>query len=565
MSFFTKRPLLVVLTVTLLTGCGTDDGSSNRLLQVTAAAASSGSEAELSTISSAAIVAAPQSRGDVHLKLLGQFHHGKFGTSAAEICAYDATSKRLFVVNGEKLAIDILDITNPSQPSLVKTATVGKLGWKPNSIASRGGVIVAAYSANPKQDPGAAVFLDVDGNTLKTIRVGSEPDMVTISPDGRWVLTANEGEPTDDYSRDPEGSVSLIDLSSGIESLTDEHVTTLGFDAFNDPSSRDSKVRVFGPKATAAQDFEPEYIAVSPDSKQAWVALQEANAFAVINLETRSIKSIVGLGFKDHSQPENGFDASDKRDEVNIRQWPVKGMYQPDAIAAFDHNGETFLISANEGDHRNFAGFQEEARVGDLKLNPKAFPNADEIQRKENLGRLMVTRTLGDTDGNGEYEELYSFGGRSFSIWSATGELAFDSGSEFERIIAERHPGTLNADHESNDAKNRSDNKGPEPEGLTIGRVGERLLAFIGLERHSGIMIYDLADPRQPAFVDYVTTRDFSQAPDSPDAGDLGPEGLTFIPAEQSPTGKPLLAVSYEVSSTTAIFEVTADANDRSR
>jgi hypothetical protein len=240
-------------------------------------------------------------------------------------------------------------------------------------------------------------------------------------------------------------------------------------------------------------------------------------------------------------------------------------MYQPDAIAAFDHNGETFLISANEGDHRNFAGFQEEARVGDLKLNPKAFPNADEIQRKENLGRLMVTRTLGDTDGNGEYEELYSFGGRSFSIWSATGELAFDSGSEFERIIAERHPGTLNADHESNDAKNRSDNKGPEPEGLTIGRVGERLLAFIGLERHSGIMIYDLADPRQPAFVDYVTTRDFSQAPDSPDAGDLGPEGLTFIPAEQSPTGKPLLAVSYEVSSTTAIFEVTADAKDRSR
>ncbi|MBX3448120.1 MAG: choice-of-anchor I family protein [Planctomycetaceae bacterium] len=564
MRFFTKRPLLVLLAVTLLTGCGSDDAASNRPLQVSVAAPSGPSDSEPSSTSSGTVLPAPRSRGDVHLTLVGRFHHGKFTTSAAEICAYDAASKRLFVVNGETLAIDVLDITDPSQPSLVKTATVGERGWKPNSIASRGGVIVAAFSAYPKQDPGAAVFLDTDGNTLKTIRVGSEPDMVTISPDGRWVLTANEGEPTDDYSRDPEGSVSLIDLSAGIESLTDEHVTTLGFDAFNAPLSRDARIRVFGPSATADQDFEPEYIAVSPDSKRAWVALQEANAFAVIDLETRSIKSIVSLGFKDYSLPENGFDASDKRDEVNIRPWPVKGMYQPDAIAAFDHNGETFLISANEGDHRNFAGFQEEARVSDLKLDPKAFPNAAELQRKENLGRLMVTKTLGDANGDGEYEELYSFGGRSFSIWSAAGELVFDSGSEFERIIAERHPGTLNADHESNDAKNRSDNKGPEPEGLTIGRVGDRLLAFIGLERHSGIMIYDLADPRQPTFVDYVITRDFSRPPNSPDAGDLGPEGLTFIPAEQSPTGKPLLAVSYEVSSTTSLFEVSVDANERS-
>ena len=39
-------------------------------------------------------------------------------------------------------------------------------------------------------------------------------------------------------------------------------------------------------------------------------------------------------------------------------------------------------------------------------------------------------------------------------------------------------------------------------------------------------------------------------------AGDLGPEGLVFIPAAQSPNGRPLLVVGNEVSGTTAVLQL---------
>tara|TARA_R100001132_G_C3274819_1_gene97240 strand:+ start:7056 stop:8723 length:1668 start_codon:yes stop_codon:yes gene_type:complete len=506
------------------------------------------------------IPAPPVASNAVSLKYLGRYRHGERKKSTAEICAFDTGSKRLFVVDGERAAIDILDITNPAEPQLFKSVDLTEYGSKPNSITAKGGVIAAAVAADPKQEPGLVVFLSPGGKVLKTVHVGSEPDMLTISPDGHWLLTANEGEATKDYTNNPEGSVSLIDLSGGVAAVTDASVVHLDFKAYNDKSKLPTGVRVFGKNATPAQDFEPEYIAVSPDSKTAWVSLQEANAFAIINLETQKLVDLVPLGFKDHSLPENAFHASNKSKSIQLRTWPVKGMYQPDAIYSFEVDGTAYVITANEGDHRDFDGFSEKARVGDLKLNPKNFPNAEELQAPSALGKLMVTSANGDDNGDGIYEELYCFGGRSFSIRNTEGQLLYDSGNEFERIIADRHPKSFNADHESNDFADRSDNKGPEPEGLVVGMIESRPVAFIGMERHSGIMVYDLADPKKPVFCDYVITRDFDKSTKKPQAGDLGPEGLTFIPADVSPTDKPLLAVSYEISGTTALFEVVTNA-----
>lgn len=503
---------------------------------------------------------APEGRGGIGLKLLGRYQHGSFSQSAAEICAYQKETRRLYVVNAEAGGIDILDVVNPEEPKLVKRVVLTEQGSKPNSVAVWGNLVAAAMSSDPIQEPGKVVFLGGEGEIRKVVMVGAQPDMVTFSPDGKWLLTANEGEPSDDYQRDPEGSVSLIDVSGGVEQITQEKVKNLGFEAFHERSKLDPRVRVYGPGASVAQDLEPEYIAVSPDSKRAWVSLQEANGLGVIDLEKGEISQVVGLGFKDHSREENSLDASDKDGGIRIQSWPVKGMYQPDGIKAFASGDEVYLISANEGDHRKYSGFSEEVRVGELTLDPQRFPRAKELQKKEALGRLLVTKSLGDANGDGIYEELYSLGGRSFSIWSHTGELVWDSGNEFERILAGRYESSFNADQTSNERDGRSDNKGPEPEGVVVGEVGERKIAFIGLERHSGIMLYDVTDPKRPEFVEYALSRDISKPPETLEAGDLGPEGLTFLGAGESPTGKPILAVSYEVSGTTALYEVTVES-----
>jgi hypothetical protein len=232
-------------------------------------------------------------------------------------------------------------------------------------------------------------------------------------------------------------------------------------------------------------------------------------------------------------------------------------MYLPDAVASYTAWGKTFLVTANEGDARTYTGLNEEERVKKLKLDPVAFPNAADLQKDKNLGRLKVTKALGDTDGDGDYEKLYAYGGRSFSIWSSDGKLIFDSGSLLEQISAQFLPDNFNSDNDGNGTfDGRSDDKGPEPEGVTIGHVRGATYAFIALERIGGIMIFDITNPYQPQFVDYVNTRDFAGDPATDKAGDLGPEGLTFVPAWQSPTFQPLLIVGNEVSGSVVVFEI---------
>lgn len=184
------------------------------------------------------------------------------------------------------------------------------------------------------------------------------------------------------------------------------------------------------------------------------------------------------------------------------------------------------------------------------------FGDADELQDEANLGRLTVTTTAPQTD-DGEFEELHSLGGRSFSVWSSSGGLVFDSGDDFEQVTAEMLPEDFNSDNEANDSfDNRSDNKGPESEGIEFAEVFSRAYAFIALERVGGVMIYDIQNPRNPRFVDYVNNRDFAGDPEADTAGDLGPEGLTFIAPSDSPNGKPLLVVANEVSGSTTIYEI---------
>jgi hypothetical protein len=297
--------------------------------------------------------------------------------------------------------------------------------------------------------------------------------------------------------------------------------------------------------------------------------LQENNAIAEINLQSGKVTSVKSLGYKDHSLVGNGLDPSDRDDGINIANWPVFGMYQPDGIAAYSVNDSgTYLVTANEGDARDYDGFSEEIRVKDLAPREdedpagilsvdllEQFPN---IQDDEELGRLRITSEPPFGKEGDVLNELYSYGARSFSIWTLGGQLIYDSGDDFEQITAVALPDDFNSTNDENDSfDNRSDDKGPEPEDLVVGKIGDQTYAFIGLERIGGIMIYDISDPFNPVFQDYVNNRDFGGDPELGTAGDLAPEGLVFIPADQSPSNQPLLAVANEVSGTTTIFTIT--------
>ncbi|MDH6098085.1 esterase-like activity of phytase family protein, partial [Anabaenopsis sp. FSS-46] len=1044
----------------------------------------------------------------LQLNLLGTYATNIFNRSAAEIVVHDPQTQRLFIVNASAPAVEVLDISNPSNPTKLFEIDPSVYGATANSVAVSNGIVAVAIDNPVITEPGKVVFFDTNGQFLSAVTVGALPDMLLFTPDGTKVLVANEGEPNADYTIDPEGSVSIIDISGGVANLTQDNVITADFTAFND--QRDALiaagVRIFGPNATVAQDLEPEYIAISGDSRTAYVALQENNAIAVLDIPSGTFTNIIPQGYKPHGaeiftfdrttlppfngtttvepassgeillgglggiffegftdtgklqligvpdrnpsstrdttgdgrtdarvfpfadapteivrfeldrnnrkitvtervqlfredgitpvtrlpniqgdddgltpiapdgtllefdpygadfegflrtpdgsywlvdeyrpaiyhfnplgilinrfvaegtaeragqpvgtfglevlppeylkrrdnrgfegiayqdgkifaftqsplnnpssrnsqvirileldiatstttgeylyqlvggqsdkigdavslgegtgeflvierdsdpgrdsiknvfritlegatnlrtvdpailpagatfdslpvsqlqalginpvgktlevdlakigydfvdKPEglalidahtiavlndndfetvyplalglidlrsvnNPLDVSDRDGAINITNYPnLFGMYQPDAIALYEINGQTYIVTANEGDARDYRGFAEEARVKDLILDRDSFPNARELQRDQNLGRLTVTTANGISDGiffrstltgaqevtpvttpargnavlklnddrtalsyeltitgldfgpvlglspqtpdpsddvtmlhfhqalrgangpvvfgilnpdqdpdlsfsfnadgsttlngiwresdpatkalsefvptllnanigdevdlyfnvhtvgnrSGEirgqltstlaYNELYVFGGRSFSIWDTEGNLAYDSGAEFEEFIAERFPDHFNSNHSTTDFDTRSDNKGPEPEGVAIGEIDGRIYAFIGQERFGGVFTYDITNPAEAFFVNYVNNRDVSLASNSGLAGDLGAEGIIFIPAADSPNGEPLVVVANEVSGTTSLFSVT--------
>jgi 2',3'-cyclic-nucleotide 2'-phosphodiesterase / 3'-nucleotidase / 5'-nucleotidase len=513
----------------------------------------------LGLAASIASAAAPRAS----LEVLGTYRTGLFEQGAAEIVAFDPQTKRVFVVNAAATSVDVLDVSNPAHPALVATIDASALGDSANSVAVKNGLVAIAIQARVKTDAGVVALYDSGSLALlRTFAAGALPDMIAFSPDGKSILVANEGEPSADYSTDPDGSITYIDLSRGLEKAK---VAQLDFHNWN--ARRDkllaAGVRLFGPNASVSQDLEPEYISFSKDGRYAWVTLQENNALAKVDLGQWAVTAILPLGTKDHAIPANAFDPSDRDGGVHIGHWAVRGLYLPDSIASFSVNGRNYLVTANEGDARDYAAFSEEARIKDLTLDPTAFPDRADLRRDAAIGRLNVTRTLGDTDGDGDYDALYSFGGRSFSIWSEDGAQVFDSGRALEDLVAGTSAVNFNSDHAANgSADTRSDNKGPEPEGLAVGEHLGRIYAFVGLERQSGIVVYDVTDPAAPVFQHYLNNRDFSvptrlaDGSTNPLAGDLGPEGLAFVSAGDSPTGAPLLVVGNEISGTTTLYSL---------
>ncbi|MCK6608327.1 MAG: T9SS type A sorting domain-containing protein, partial [Flavobacterium sp.] len=315
-----------------------------------------------------------------------------------------------------------------------------------------------------------------------------------------------------------------------------------------------SGVRKLKTTSTLSQDFEPEYITISADSQKAWVTLQENNAIAEVNLTNNTISDIWALGTKDISLPGNGFDVSDNNGQVLIANWPIQAYYIPDAVASYNVGGTTFLVTANEGDEKEYGAFTERVAVssGAYSLDAAIFPNATVLKQNHNLGRFRATNLNGNTDADAQFETIHCVGTRSFSIFNTTTkQIVFDSGDDFERYTATNLPTLFNSDHEDNTPKGRSRAKGPEPEGVTIAQIATETFAFVSLERVGGVMVYNITNPNNPVFVDYRNSRSTSAY-----SGDHGPEGITYIAPANSATGKGYILVANEISGTITIYEV---------
>jgi hypothetical protein len=525
----------------------------------------------------------------IRLSPLGSYRGGMFSRNTpANPPAYDPETFRVFIGSGDRQAVDRVDIADPSAPVALPAIDVAAYGGEPEGTAVfRGVLAVVVSNRRMPTAPSSLLFYNADGVRLAEPLPIDGGRKVRFTPDGRMAVVTVPGAIRSPFD-DPEGRIAIVDLGpvnwNACRRATPRctirpTVRLADFRAFDARKEelRARGVRIYGPtNPTVAEDVEPEDITISRDSAHAWVSLTRNNAVARVDLARGIVEDLIPLGFKDHRQDGAGLDASDADGRINIQPWPIRSFHQPDGIAQYRVAGRTYLVTANEGDPKDYVPFwTEKARVRDLPLDGLAFPDPA-IREDGNLGRLQVTTVDGDTDGDGDFDELYLLGSRSFSVWTTDGERVFDSGDAMERITAAAAPTIFNAAEDSNAFDQRSDDRGPEPEHLTIGRIAGRPYLFMDFERIGGIVAYDISDPRAPVFQGYINIRNTDplksgaglcgvrgqpELPGCAEAGDLEPEGLVFVPRRDSPIAAPLLLVIHEASDMMRVYRIDpADA-----
>ncbi|AMJ87842.1 MULTISPECIES: choice-of-anchor I family protein [Alteromonas] len=594
-----KFGVLALLISAALTGCGLDgdDGEQGE----TGAQGPQGEQGEAGSDGADGVDGSDASLG-VSLDVVARAFLGNL--TSAEIVQYHADTQTIYATNGDTNAIAViaadtvsttamsdpinttnLTVSNITLPADIDGVTLGSL----TSIAISGDLMAVAVPAEVKTDSGYVLFyngLDTSAPVfLDSVVVGALPDMVTFTPDGGKVLVANEGEPSDDYTVDPEGSISVINiLASGEPEETATSVSFTGFNGSQDdliaqgmmfPNPSGRTIKGVDIATTVAQDLEPEYITATNDV--AYVSLQENNGLAILDLEELTVE-IVGLGVKSWS--DLNIDIQEDS-SVSFGQYDgLYGVYQPDTIANYSWKDATFIVTANEGDAREYffdsadeatclsegglefdaddgcLAYTDEVKVEDLTA--EANSELADLQATGEADNLRVTSAMGDVDGSGEYDAAYTYGSRSFTIWDQNGLAVYDSGDDFERITASVHGASFNNGDDENAGDSRSENKGPEPEALTVGVIGDRTYAFVGTERMGGIFVYDVTNPYDVQFADYIINRDLTEGLVATDViGDLAPESLVFVSADDSASGVPLLLVGNEVSGTVTVWQIT--------
>lgn len=547
----------------------------------------------------------------VNLTLLGRYSSGQFGVGAANGVAWYGGNKVALVVNQQANRVEVISLSTPATPAMTATIdasaaaatalnrAMGKVAAvavydDPIATNDRDRIAVTVMGATFADKGAIVVYKAADRSVLKVFETGVGPKAVTFNPGGRFIISANEGAPAPDYSVDPLGSIGVVDLEPAIIAPATTAVpviTLLDFTAFNrtgiTPIPEGSREAEIAPdvrfsrrpnvevQSTRAQDFEPEAVS-SAVNDRAYVSLQENNAMATVALNPARIETIVGFGSKDFNTATSSMDASDQDGATALTARPVRGFRQPGGLFAYRNADEVLVLTANTGAPRQLPGFDETTRAATLNLDPVVFPNAASLQQNNQLGRLVVSATEGNAPAvdmvpqDPDFESIFTYGARSFSLVRTTGFPIYDSGNDFERITLERLGANFNSAADANGTGDtRSDDQGPAPKAVTMGQIDGATFAFVGLSEVGGVMVYALdAALRVPRFLQYVNERNFNVSTSLPDAngdgvletnpavGDLGPTQMIFVPLSTSPTTDSLLLVANGISGTTTVYAV---------
>jgi hypothetical protein len=503
------------------------------------------------------------------------------GEGSGEIATFHPGSKRIFATNGVKNSIDIFDISNVAAPKKVGSLSLSPYGNDVTSVAAGRDVVVAAvlvsekFSATgaPSTPNGKLVVFDTNGKVLSSPDIlGVLPDSVTFAPNGTTALVAIEGQPVcakddpattakedTDYLKasDPEGGVSIVDLTNPAAPV----VKFAGFKQFNVAQMKAKGIAVSSVVNNVAKDFEPEFI-TAVDNDYAYVTIQEANAIGKLDIEAASFESVTRAFESKLSVIAR--DTSDRDSGAGPRNYAnVVGASQPDAIASFKVGSGHYFVTANEGDAREYTCLNDDQRASSLKVDTRRFPNWSTLSASAALGRAKVNPTIGDRDGDGDIDTIHLRGSNSMTMYR-NGIALWDSGELLDQIqIKAFGVANINGSHSYSSDKStmnyvgqdRSDDKGSEPEGVAVGMVGNTRVAILGLERMTALAVFDITQPRSPVFQEWLQMLPAKATP-AKDVKHWSPEGIVFVPADKSPSGKALIITSYELSGSISIHQI---------
>lgn len=503
------------------------------------------------------------------------------GEGSGEIATFHPGSKRIFATNGIKNSIDIFDISNVAAPKKVGSLSLSPYGNDVTSVAAGRDVVVAAvlvtetFSATgaPSTPNGKLVVFDTNGKVLSSPDIlGVLPDSVTFAPNGTTALVAIEGQPVcakddpattakedTDYLKasDPEGGVSIVDLTNPAAPV----VKFAGFKQFNVAQMKAKGIAVSSVVNNVAKDFEPEFI-TAVDNKYAYVTIQEANAIGKLDIEAASFESVTRAFESKLSVIAR--DTSDRDSGAGPRNYAnVVGASQPDAIASFKVGSGHYFVTANEGDAREYTCLNDDLRGSSLKVDSRRFPNWSTLSASAALGRAKVNPTIGDRDGDGDIDTIHLRGSNSMTMYR-NGIALWDSGELLDQIqIKAFGVANINGSHSYSSDKStmnyvgqdRSDDKGSEPEGVAVGMVGNTRVAILGLERMTALAVFDITQPRSPVFQEWLQMLPAKATP-AKDVKHWSPEGIVFVSADKSPSGKALIITSYELSGSISIHQI---------